>query len=86
MSMKHAQKHVGTCRKIKVTATTYVSRSTKKTEVNLNYFRNDLDIWLHQVVSWLDNDKKNPSNERIKTFAIEVIQKLLTRRVNIIKH
>lgn len=60
--------------------TTQRNRTAKKLEVNLNYLRNDLDIWHHRVISWLDA-KSQPQQNEIEKFGIEVIQKLWTREV-----
>lgn len=54
----------------------------KKTEVNLNYLINKLDIWHHKAISWLDNNKTNPSKDEIEAFGIEIIHELYIRKVN----
>lgn len=56
------------------------NREAKKLEVNLNYLRNDLDIWQHRVQSWL-HAKSKPQQNEIDKFGIEVVQQLCTRKV-----
>ncbi|CAC5403860.1 unnamed protein product [Mytilus coruscus] len=58
-----------------------ITLNEKRTEVNLNYLRNDLDLWHRKVGAWLDNKKTNPPKDEIKTLGIEVVQRLYIRKV-----